>query len=103
VAIPKGDPAHLQNEANRIVRDWNALGSRMSHGAAARGAAIFAPLLALIGPLMCIPATAHALGEPHVQPIAMLGTLFFGTFGYTAIQRVREHSWALKYLSGQPG
>jgi hypothetical protein len=95
-----GDPDALLAQANAAVREWNSVGAAYyQRGFAATCTAIFCPLVALIGPLLCVPATAHLFGEPHVQPIALLGTLFFGTFGYLAIRKVAEHRWAVRYLA----
>jgi hypothetical protein len=96
---PIADPDQL-SRAQSAVREWNSVGANYyRRGFAAWSTAIFGPLLALFGPLVCIPATAHALGQPHVQPIGLLGTLFFGTFGYLAIRKVKEHRWAVRYLA----
>jgi hypothetical protein len=97
---PSGPAADLLSQAQAAVREWNSVGGNLyGRGFAATSTAIFGPLLALFGPLMCIPATAHALGQPHVQPIALLGSLFFGTFGYLAIRKVQQHRWAVRYLA----
>jgi 4-hydroxybenzoate polyprenyltransferase len=86
-------------DARRIVADFRRFGYGMGASAGVWGAAVFGTLAIPIGLLLCIPATAHAFGEPHAEPIALLGSLFFGTIGYSAIKRIRAYRAAKRYLA----
>lgn len=89
-------------EARRIVSDFRGTGYTMRNGAAAWGAAIFGPLLAIPGVLVAIPVTAHEALRTDPAPIALLGTLFFGAIGYAGIKRVRAYFRARDYLRRHP-
>lgn len=90
-------------EARRIVSDFRGTGYTMRNGAAAWGAAIFGPLLAIPGILVAIPVTAHDALQTDPAPIALLGTVFFGALGYAGIRRVRAYFRARDYLRRHSG
>ncbi|HEX5403561.1 MAG TPA: hypothetical protein VFX16_14820 [Pseudonocardiaceae bacterium] len=88
-------------DARKIVSDFHGFGPTMRRSQMTWGAAVFGTIATPIGVLLCIPATAHAFGEPHAEPIALLGSLFFGTIGYVAIKRIRAYKAAERYLAEQ--
>jgi hypothetical protein len=90
-------------QARKIVADFNGYGYNMRNSAATWGSAVVGILAIPVGLLLCVPATAHAFGEPHPQPIALLGSLFFGTIGYFAVKRIRRYNEAKRFLAAHAG
>lgn len=88
-------------DARKVVADFRRTSSSNFASTGIWGAAIFGTLATPIGVLLAIPPTAHAFGEPHAEPIALLGSLFFGTIGYFAVKRIRAYQAAKRYLAEQ--
>lgn len=63
------------------------------------GAAVFAPILAVISLIQAIPPTARLLLHTNNSgPSALLGTVFFGLISWVAIKRVIRMKAARRYL-----